>query len=215
MLFLRQLTPQQLRKCHILPKNEALSNSTIVSKNWYSSLYLHTFSLVWSGEGLCDSYLETFEEMLKPLSVDTNYLECGHKLGSNSSLFGGWIDLRLHTHSQVDGPKIFRQCSHLVFVPLMTIMNRNDKEAVRQLLLAAVAVPGALWGTSCLFLVFIGSSIWQRLIIFSHRQSFKWGRQTIFLKSLCFPHVGCCIRIDDWGHFRVTTKFKPHQIWQQ
>ena len=85
------MTPQQLRKCHILPKNEALSNSTIVSKNWYSSLYLHTFSLVWSGEGLCDSYLETFEEMLKPLSVDTNYLECGHKLGSNSSLFGGWI----------------------------------------------------------------------------------------------------------------------------
>ena len=106
---------------------------------------------------MCDSYLETFEEMLKPLSVDANYLECGHKLGSNSSLFGGWIDLRLHTHSQVDGPKIFRQCSHLVFVPLMTIMNRNDKEAVRQLLLAAVAVPGALWGTSCLFLVFIGN----------------------------------------------------------
>ena len=54
------------------------------------------------GEGLCDSYLETFEEMLKPLSVDTNYLECGHKLGSNSSLFGGWIYLRLLTHSQVE-----------------------------------------------------------------------------------------------------------------
>ena len=98
--------------------------------------------------------------------VDTNYSECGHKLGSNSSLFGGWIYLTLLTHS-----KIFCQCSHFVFVPLMTITNRNDKEAVRQLLLAAVAVPGALWGTSCLFLVFIGSSIWQRLIIafiFSH-----------------------------------------------
>ena len=57
---------------------------------------------MWSGEGLCDSYLETFEEMLKPLSVDANYLECGHKLGSNSSLFGGWIYLTLLTHSQVE-----------------------------------------------------------------------------------------------------------------
>ena len=57
---------------------------------------------MWSGEGLCDCYLETFEEMLKPLSVDTNYLECGHKLGSNSSLFGGWIYLTLLTHSQVE-----------------------------------------------------------------------------------------------------------------
>ena len=54
---------------------------------------------MWSGEGLCDSYLETFEEMLKPLSVDTNYLECGHKLGSNSSLFSL---LTLLTHSQVE-----------------------------------------------------------------------------------------------------------------
>ena len=34
----------------------------------------------------------------------------------------------------------------------------RDKEAVRQLLLAAVAVPGALWATSCLFLVFIGQN---------------------------------------------------------
>ena len=57
---------------------------------------------MWSGEGLCDSYLETFEEMLKPLSVDTNYLECGHKLGSNSSLFGGWIYLTLLTNSQFE-----------------------------------------------------------------------------------------------------------------
>jgi len=62
------------------------------------------------------------------------------------------------------------------------VVTRNDKEAVRQLLMAAVAVPGALWATSCLFLVFIG----------------------------------CCIRIDDWGHFRmaclvarVATKKKP------
>ena len=36
------------------------------------------------------------------------------------------------------------------------LLARNDKEAVRQLLMAAVAVPGALWATSCLFLVFIG-----------------------------------------------------------
>ena len=36
--------------------------------------------------------------------------------------------------------------------------------------------------------------------------------QSIFIKSLCFSHAGCCIRIDDWGHFRVTTKFEPHQI---
>ena len=94
--------PSAAEKMSHFAKNEALSISTIISKNWYSSLYLHTFSLVWSGEGLCDSYLETFEEMLKPLSVDTNYLECGHKLGSNSSLFGGWIYLRLLTHSQVE-----------------------------------------------------------------------------------------------------------------
>ena len=38
----------------------------------------------------------------------------------------------------------------------MIFNQRNDKEAARQLLMAAVAVPGALWATSCLFLVFIG-----------------------------------------------------------
>ena len=107
---------------------------------------------------MCDSYLETFEEMLKPLSVDTNYLECGHKLGSNSSLFGGWIYLTLLSHSQVERLMVQKSVVNVHNLSLlMTIMNRNDKEAVRQLLLAAVAVPGALWGTSCLFLVFIGN----------------------------------------------------------
>ena len=72
--------PSAAEKMSHFAKNEALSISTIVSKNWYSSLYLRTFSLVWSGEGLCDSYLETFEEMLKPLSVDTNYYSVGTNL---------------------------------------------------------------------------------------------------------------------------------------
>ena len=46
---------------------------------------------------------------------------------------------------------------HPIFnIYCLMLLARNDKEAVRQLLMAAVAVPGALWATSCLFLVFIG-----------------------------------------------------------
>ena len=55
---------------------------------------------------------------------------------------------------------------HPIFnIYCLMLLARNDKEAVRQLLMAAVAVPGALWATSCLFLVFIG----ERKDFFGHR----------------------------------------------
>ena len=38
----------------------------------------------------------------------------------------------------------------------MCITARNDEESIRHLLMVMLAVPGALWATSCLFLVFIG-----------------------------------------------------------
>jgi len=34
--------------------------------------------------------------------------------------------------------------------------NRHDEESIRKILLVMLAVPGTLWATSCLFLVFIG-----------------------------------------------------------
>ena len=99
------LTPQQLRKCHILEKMKLYLIRQLFQRTHILCCNYKPF--LWCG--VVKACVTVIWKLLKRCAfeccqhcVDTNYSECGHKLGSNSSLFGGWIYLTLLTHSQVE-----------------------------------------------------------------------------------------------------------------